>query len=551
MKLFFMLAVMLGFCGRLSAQSTADMVVLDAKIWTVDPQNPQAEALASQGERLLAVGSNREIRRYIGPNTRVLRLQGKRVLPGFIDNHVHFISGGFQLLGIDLRPAKDPDAFIRLINERAQRLPEKWITGGDWDHENWPDAPLPRKEWIDAATPNTPVFVSRFDGHMALANSLVLKLAGITRETPDPPGGEIVHNPQTGEPTGILKDEAMSAVYRLIPDATEGERTQACLAALNEAKRFGVTSFHDLSSSEDLRIYQQLRREGKLTSRINCRLPISQISAVLQSGIETGFGDDWIRIGGLKAFADGSLGSSTALFFHPYDQDRTTCGLASDILLDGRLEKWILQADRNHLQVSTHAIGDSANRRVLDIYDLCLKENPSWDRRHRIEHAQHLATEDIARFAQLQVIPALHPYHLIDDGRWAAKRIGEVRCRNAYPIRALLDQGALVSFGTDWTVAPLNPLWGVYAAVTRRTLDGLHPDGWYPEQKISVAEAITCYTVNSAYASYEEKSKGRLKPEYLADWVVLSDDILAIEPAKIWDLHVEMTVVGGNVVYQK
>ena len=549
MKPFFMLAICMAFSVPLFAQPKAEIVVLNAKIWTMDADHPQAQAMACADGRILEVGQDPQMQRYIGPSTRVLRLQGKRVLPGFIDNHVHFVSGGFQLLGLDLRPARTPDEFIRLIRDRAEKNPGAWVTGGDWDHENWPDAPLPRKEWIDAVTAQTPVFVARFDGHMGLANSLALRLAGITRNTADPAGGEIVRDPSTGEPTGILKDEAMTVVYQLVPDATAQEREQAALAALNEAKKYGVTSLQDLSSAEDVAVYQKLRQTGLLTARINCRLPISEIDAVLRTGISSGLGDEWIRIGGLKAFADGSLGSSTALFYQPYEQDPNTYGLASDVLLDGRLEKWILSADRHRLQVSTHAIGDSANGRVLDFYAQCAQNNEPSDRRHRIEHAQHLAPADLSRFAELGVIAAVHPYHLIDDGRWAAKRIGQARCRQAYPIRSLLDHGAKVSFGTDWTVAPLNPLWGLYAAVTRRTLDGKNPDGWIPEQKITLPEAIRCYTVNSAFCTYEEHIKGCLKPGYLADWVVLSEDIINLDPVRLWDVKVEMTVVGGKVVY--
>ncbi len=551
MKRLFLALISILFCASLHAQSFADVVVLDAKIWTGDKNNPEATAMASMGERIMAVGTEDMMKKYVGPHTRVWRFGGKRVVPGFIDNHVHFSSGGLQLLGLDLRQAKTPEEFIKLIRERAEKRPGKWITGGDWDHENWPGAPLPTRQWIDKVTANTPVFVSRFDGHMGVANSIALQMAGITKDTPNPPGGEIVHDALTGEPTGVLKDEAMSTVYRIIPNADEAEYEQAVLAALREAVRHGVTSLQDLSSAQDVRIYQKLRTMGQLVARLNCRLPISEIDAVLRTGIESQFGDAWLRLQGLKAFADGSLGSATALFLQPYASDPLTYGLASDILLDGRLEKWIMRADSHRLQVSTHAIGDSANRRVLDFYEQAAEQNVKWDRRHRIEHAQHLADSDIRRFARSGVIAAVHPYHLIDDGRWAHKRIGAARCREAYPIRSLLDSGALVSFGTDWTVAPINPLWGIYAAVTRRTLDGKNPQGWIPEQKISVAEAVACYTYNSAYSGYEENEKGRLQAGYLADWVVLSDDIFSIDPVKIWDVRIEMTVVGGKVAFQR
>ncbi len=529
----------------------ADMVFWHGKIWTEDENQPVAQALAVKGDRILWVGSEKEVKKLVGPATRVIDLKGKLLLPGFIDNHVHFISGGFQLLGIDLRPAKDPSEFIQLIKDYVKTHPQKWITGGDWDHESWPGTPLPRKEWIDSVSTDTPIFVSRLDGHMGLANSLALKMAGIDRHTPDPPGGEIVRDPLTGEPTGILKDEAMSAIYRLVPDATEEENIAAAKAALAHAARNGITSLQDISSANDLQIYQILLDRGELTARIDCRLPMALYKHLQTLGVRHHFGNDMLRIGSLKAFADGSLGSSTALFFEPYEQNPNTFGLAMDILLDGRLERWCKEADRAGLQLSVHAIGDSANSRMLDIFAACVSENPEWDRRFRIEHAQHIADKDFARFAELGVIASVQPYHLIDDGRWAAKRIGQKRCRNAYPLRSFLDHGVRVCFGTDWTVAPINPLWGIYAAVTRRTLDGKHPQGWFPEQKLTVQEAIACYTIHSAYASFDEDIKGSLVAGKLADLVVLSDDILTIPPEKIWDVEVEMTVLGGKIIFEK
>ncbi|MBN2355432.1 amidohydrolase [candidate division KSB1 bacterium] len=548
MKRLFLLVVMTA--QFLFAQS-ADMIFRHGKVWTVDEKMPQAEAIAVIGDRILAVGSDQEIAKYIGAHTQVLDLKGKLLLPGFIDNHVHFVSGGFQLLGIDLRPAKNPEELIRLLGDYASRHPKKWITGGDWDHESWPGTPLPRKEWIDSVSVETPIFVSRLDGHMGLANSLALKLAGIDRNTPDPPGGEIVRDSKTGEPTGILKDEAMTAVYNLVPAASEEENIEAARAALKHARQYGITSLQDITPADDFKIYQILLDRGELTARMDCRLPMALYEDLQMAGVRRHFGSDMLRIGSLKAFADGSLGSSTALFFQPYEQDPNTYGLAMDVLLDGRLESWCKAADKAMLQLSVHAIGDSANSRMLDIYAACVKENPMWDRRFRIEHAQHIDDKDFSRFAELGVIASVQPYHLIDDGRWAAKRIGEKRCRSAYPLRTFLDQGVHVCFGTDWTVAPINPLWGIYAAVTRRTLDGKHSGGWIPEQKISVEEAIACYTIHSAYATFDEDIKGSLTKGKLADLVVLSDDILTIPPEKIWDVEVEMTVLGGKVIYCK
>ena len=493
-------------------QQVAETIFVNGSVWTVDSSNPHVEAVAVLGDRILSVGSTAEIRKLAGPGTTVVDLEGRLMLPGFIDNHTHFSSGGFQLQSVDLRFAETEREFARLIGERAAKSPDRWITGGDWDHDNWPGGTLPTKELIDRLTPKTPVFVNRYDGHMALANSYLLKLAGITRDTPDPPGGAIVKDPSTGEPTGVLKDEAMMYVYKIMPDPTAGELEEAIQLALAEARRFGVTSIQDISSSADVRAYQALRSKGELTSRFYCRLPLGQWEQLAQTGIAVPFGDEFVRLGSLKAYADGSLGSTTALFFDPFISDPTTRGLPSDLLLDGRLEEWILGADKAHLQLSIHAIGDSANSRILDIFQKAVNQNPAWDRRFRIEHAQHIHPKDFKRFAQLGVIASVQPYHAIDDGRWAEKRIGHERCRTTYPFRSFLDNKVRMCFGSDWTVGPLNPLLGIYAAVTRRTTDGANPKGWFPEQKISVREAIEAYTINNAYAAFEEKEKGSIAP---------------------------------------
>jgi len=532
-------------------QQVAETIFVNGSVWTVDSSNPHVEAVAVLGDRILSVGSTAEIRKLAGPGTTVVDLEGRLMLPGFIDNHTHFSSGGFQLQSVDLRFAETEREFARLIGERAAKSPDRWITGGDWDHDNWPGGTLPTKELIDRLTPKTPVFVNRYDGHMALANSYLLKLAGITRDTPDPPGGAIVKDPSTGEPTGVLKDEAMMYVYKIMPDPTAGELEEAIQLALAEARRFGVTSIQDISSSADVRAYQALRSKGELTSRFYCRLPLGQWEQLAQTGIAVPFGDEFVRLGSLKAYADGSLGSTTALFFDPFISDPTTRGLPSDLLLDGRLEEWILGADKAHLQLSIHAIGDSANSRILDIFQKAVNQNPAWDRRFRIEHAQHIHPKDFKRFAQLGVIASVQPYHAIDDGRWAEKRIGHERCRTTYPFRSFLDNKVRMCFGSDWTVGPLNPLLGIYAAVTRRTTDGANPKGWFPEQKISVREAIEAYTINNAYAAFEEKEKGSIAPGKLADLVILKDNILEIDPVRIEKAEVDMTILGGKIVYRR
>lgn len=537
----------------LLSQQSADIIFINGKIWTVDKSKPEVEAVAVLGGKIIAVGTTIEIKKYAGSTAKVIDLKKKRMLPGFIDNHTHFMSGGFQLQSVDLRTAKDENEFAMIIKKRAGERPAKWITGGDWDHDLWKSGNLPTKEMIDQYTPNTPVFVNRYDGHMALANSYVLKLAGITKDTPDPVGGTIVRDAKTGEPTGLLKDEAMSPIYKFIPSPSGDDMLNAARLGLAEARKFGLTSIQDMAhyeGSRDITTYRELQRRGELTARMYCRSFISNWKSLRDASVEAGFGDEMITLGSLKGFADGSLGSSTALFSEKF-LNEDTYGLGNDALLDGRLELWSQKADSVKLQLCIHAIGDSANGLILDKFERIAAKNPKWDRRFRIEHAQHIHPGDFKRFAQLGVIASVQPYHAIDDGRWAIKRIGDERCKTTYAFRTFLDSGVKMCFGSDWTVAPINPLLGIYAAVTRRTIDGANPNGWYPEQKISVKEAIECYTINNAYAAFEENVKGSISIGKFADFVVLSDDILTIDPVKIETATVEMTVLGGKIIYKK
>ena len=526
----------------------ADLVIINANVHTMNRQQPAAQAVAVYGNRIVAVGSTDEIRKLVGERTRVIDAGGRLLLPGFNDSHVHFLSGGAQLSSVDLRDAKTPQEFAERIRRFTEKLPRgRWITGGDWDHERWPTAQLPTKELIDAFTPDTPVFVNRLDGHMALANSVALKLAGVTRETKDPPGGLIVRDAQ-GEPTGILKDAAMSFVYAKIPPASFAERLDAARAATNYAARFGVTSVQDMSAGDDVGVYQTLLERGELKTRIYAVAPLPSWKTIARAGYRAHFGNDMLRVGGLKGFADGSLGSTTALFFEPYNDAPNMRGLRGEEM-DGMLER-TRGADRAGLQVMIHAIGDQANDQILSIYEQVARENGPRDRRFRIEHAQHLRPQDIARFGRDKVIASMQPYHCIDDGRWAEKRIGHERAKTTYAFRSLLDSGAVLAFGTDWSVAPLNPLFGVYAAVTRRTLDGRNPTGWIPEQKISVEETVRAYTHGSAYAEGTEQVKGTIAPGMLADVVLLSDDIFRIDPVKIENVTVRLTIMDGRVVYE-
>ena len=529
----------------------ADLVVLEANVVTLDAQREHVQALAVREGHIVAVGSTQEIRRHIGPNTRTIDGRGRLVLPGFNDAHVHFVAGGLQLSSVQLRTARNREEFVQRLRDFAMQQPKgTWITGGDWDHENWDGAELPTRAWVDEVTPDHPVFVRRLDGHMGLANSLALQLAKITRNSADPPGGLIARD-HSGEPTGILKDAAMAAVAAAIPALSNEARLQAARAATDHAAALGVTSVQDMSGDDDVMIYRELQRRGELKTRIYAAAPLPAWERSVARGFKAGQGDAWVRQGALKGFADGSLGSTTASFFEPYTDDPRTRGLLSDEMFpDGAMLARVLAADRAGLQVMIHAIGDQANSQILSIYEQVLQENGGRDRRVRIEHAQHLRMKDIPRFRQAGVIASMQPYHCADDGRWAEKRIGERRTRGTYAFRSLLDAGVTLAFGSDWNVAPLDPLQGIAAAVTRRTLDGRHPEGWVPEQKINVLEAVSAYTLGSAQAEFSESSKGRLSVGHLADFVILSQNIFEIDPLHIQDTRVVVTVVDGRIVFE-
>jgi len=553
MKQFFGLLITLTISALVLAQAPADLVLVNGKIWTVDDRRPEVEAVAVLGARIAAVGSTEEIRKWVGVGTKVIDLQGRRVTPGFNDSHVHFLDGGMGLASVQLRDARTPEEFRDRIRDFAAKAPKgRWILNGNWDHENWTPPALPTRRLIDAVTADNPVFINRLDGHMCLANSLALKLAGVTRETPDPPGGTIVRD-AGGEPTGVLKDAAMNYVNKVIPSPSEEVMAEAIRAALAYAAENGVTSVQDMSASPEVfGVYQKLLANGESTVRVYGLQPLSEWGRLARVGVRAWFGNEKLKIGGLKGFADGSLGSTTALFFEPYLDAPKTSGLPSDEMFpEGKMLNNIVGADRAGLQIAVHAIGDRANKTVLDMFAEVEKRNGARDRRLRIEHAQHLRPEEIKRFGGERVIASMQPYHAIDDGRWAENRIGPSRAKGTYAFRSLLDAGATLAFGSDWFVAPMEPLMGIYAAVTRRTLDGKRPQGWVPEQKITVAEAVRAYTMGSAYASGDEKVKGSIEVGKLADLVVLSTDIFKIDPVEIEKTKIVMTIFDGKVIYER
>jgi predicted amidohydrolase YtcJ len=501
--------------------------------------------LASEGQ-LAAVGSSAEVMKRVNSNVHVINARGLFVVPGFIDSHIHFLAGGLSLSSVQLRDASSPAEFARRIGEFARRASKgTWIRNGDWDHELW-GGELPRKEWIDGETPDHPVWVRRLDGHMALANTAALRVAGITRETRDVDGGSIVRD-STGEPTGILKDNAQSLIDRAAPAHANEELDAALDAAMRFVAAQGVTSVHHMGTWDDLTVFERARDADRLATRIYAAVPIDSWERLRDYVTSYGRGDAWLRIGALKGFVDGSLGSHTAAMLEPFSDAPHDRGLFVNTIDD--LYRWTKGADAANLHLIVHAIGDLANRTQLDVYERVIAEHGPRDRRFRIEHAQHLSPPDVGRFAKLGVIASMQPYHAIDDGRWAERVIGPARAKLTYAVRSLLDAGARVVFGSDWHVAPPTPIEGIHAAVTRQTLDGLHPGGWVPEQRITVEEALRAYTRDAAFASYSEREAGTLERGKLADFTVIDRDLTRVAPEGLNAARVSMTVAGGRVVH--
>jgi predicted amidohydrolase YtcJ len=553
MKSIALLAALCGtfalFSTPASAQTSAELVIVNANIRTMDAKRTIAKSLAAKDGRIIAIGTDADTRPLIGAKTRVIDAGGRTVVPGFNDAHVHFMETGQQLSSVDLRDAKTPEEFVARIKAFAMRLPKgRWILGGKWDHENWKPANLPTAAMIDAATPDNPVFIDRLDGHMALANSLAMRLASVTKDTKDVDGGLIVRD-GNGKPTGVLKDAAMTYINKVIPESIWAEKMEYAAAATEHAASLGITSVTDVSGGTDIGVYQELIRQGRLKTRIYGCSPLSDYKRWQQTGVRYAFGSPMLRVGCLKGYADGSLGSTTAWLFEPYLDDPKTTGLAGeDIpktagLVDG--------ADKAGLQINIHAIGDKANATILDIFEKTAQANGARDRRFRIEHAQHLREQDIRRFGALKVVASMQPFHIIDDGRWAWKRLDEKRLKGTYAFRSLLDSGGVLAFGSDSPVAPINPMFGLYAAVTRRTLDDKNPGGWIPEQKISVDEAVRAFTWGSAFGEFQETTKGTLEPGMLADMVVLSEDVFTIDPTKLREVTAFMTIVDGKVAFER
>jgi predicted amidohydrolase YtcJ len=525
----------------------ADSVYVNGQFWTGDVSNPVATVVAIKDGKIIYVGDDANL--YSA--TETIDLEGKWGYPGFSDNHTHFLSAGYGLSSVQLKDAMTKEEFINRIREFSASHPgDSWILEGSWDHENW-GGELPSTKWIDSVTGEHPLFISRYDGHMAFANSKAMKLAGITAATSSPAGGVLVKDAQ-GEPTGIFKDAAMNLILKAVPEPTEAQLDEYLVAATTHALSKGVTHVNDMGSYggwKDLETYRRAAAAGNMKLRMYSFVPLAtwqQLDSFVQ---KNGKGDDMVHWGGLKGYVDGSLGSTTAWFHQPYLDDPHSHGLSITDTAD--LRKWVLGADKAGLHVAVHAIGDKANDFILGVYGEARKENGERDRRFRVEHAQHVTTAAIDNFAGQQVVASMHPYHLVDDGIWAYKRLDTNRLKGTYAFRSMLNKQVMVTFGSDWPVAPVDPLLGIYAAVTRRTGDNKNPDGWYPAEKMTVEEAIRAYTSGNAYASYLDGKVGVIKVGNYGDFTVLDQDIQNMAPEKIREVKVLHTIVNGMHVYGK
>lgn len=529
------------------ADEVADRIFHGGVIWTGVSDTPNATAIALSAGKILAVGTEDEIKAYQGPITEVVNLSGRFLMPGFTDNHVHFEMGSNGLSQVQLRDAATPEEFARRIAEAAANAPHgAWVLEGAWDHELW-GGELPDRAWIDDATADVPVAVTRLDGHMILANTKAMTMAGIGPDTPDPEGGVIVRD-ANGRATGVFKDNAIPLVMSAMTLPSDAVMEKIFKDGIEHALSLGVTQVHDMGYDwRSLETFQRLKAKDELKIRVYAFTPLAEWEKLEAYVNAHGRGDDRLRWGALKGFVDGSLGSTTAWFYEPYTDEPDTAGFP--IANMEELEADVVGASVAGLHVTVHAIGYQANDKLLDIFERASEGRDPKDLRFRIEHAQHLTADAIARFAPLGVTASMHPYHLIDDGRWAEKRIGKERLKGTYAIGSVMETGANVTFGSDWSVAPLDPIQGIYAAVARQTTDGKNPDGWIASEKITVAQALKAYTQNNAYAGFMDDRSGMLKPGYVADLVVLSDNPFEVAPAELSNIMVLRTVVGGEDLY--
>ncbi|MBI2956189.1 MAG: amidohydrolase family protein [Acidobacteria bacterium] len=536
----------------LAAQAAprAEFVLTDGRIYTVDPQLGVVEAIAISQGKIVAVGTSVEIRHWVGPQTRVVDLEGKFVLPGFNDAHTHFGSAGLGKLTVDVEGTRSLAEFQERIRSRlAEFAAGEWVTGRGWDHSLWVENRIPTRYDLDAVSTTHPLLFGRVDGHSVVVNSLALEKAGVTRDTPNPQGGEIVRD-ERGEPTGWLKEKAIDLVARLIPEPTREQRKRGLRLALEEAARLGVTSIQDNSDWEDFLALRELKQEGRLTLRVSEWLPFdTPVARLEEMRQEGGTTDPWLKTGALKGVTDGSGGSLSAGMLEPFANAPDNRGI---LRYDpAQLERMVIERDAAGFQIALHAIGDRANRVTLDAFAVAKKLNRRRNTRHRIEHAQFVHPDDVARFRELGVIASMQPCHVLNDLRWAPTILGRERAGEGYAWNSLLRGGAMLAFGTDHPVEPLNPMRGLYASITREFEEGGPLGGWLPEEKVSIADAIRAYTLGSAFAEGEEHRKGTLSPGKFADLVVLSDDVTRLPASEVLRAEVLLTMVGGRIVYEK
>ncbi|MCP2519077.1 amidohydrolase [Candidatus Aminicenantes bacterium AC-708-M15] len=556
-KKIFIFLFFIGFLLSLfitCVRKQADMVLLNANVITMNPKKPSAQAVAIIGDKIVKVGKNKEVEKLIGVQTKVIDLTGKTVVPGFIDAHIHFLGLGNTKRILNLVGTTSKEEIVKLVKNRILKEGEgKWILGRGWDQNDWPIKEFPTRWDLDSVSPKNPVVLRRIDGHALWVNSLVLKKAGITKQTPDPKGGKILRDPETGKPTGVLIDEAMSLVKKIMPSPTYEEKKEMAILASKECSSLGLTTVHDAGVDlETIKIYKELINENKLTVRLYVMLgwPGDAIDEYFKKGPEIGYGNNFLTVRSIKMFSDGALGSRGAALFEPYNDDPTNTGLIT-FDPDEALEV-MKKALKKGFQVCVHAIGDRANRLTLDLFEKAFKTvSQTKNHRFRIEHAQVLTEEDIPRFAKLNVIPSMQPTHATSDMYWAVDRLGSERAKYAYAWKSLINTGVRIAGGSDAPVENANPLWGIYAACTRQDHKGWPKGGWYPEQRVTRYEALKMFTIDAAYAGFEEKIKGSIEEGKLADIVILSKNLLSIPAKEILNTHVEMTIVGGKIVYQK
>jgi predicted amidohydrolase YtcJ len=542
------LALRLGAAAQ--APAVADMILLNGKVVTLDPKTPAAEAVAVKDGRILAVGSSAEIRKYIGPATKVLDVKGKLVIPGLIDAHLHFASGGRSLASLTFRGVSSVEKVLEMVAARIKDLPPgETVNGGEYDHTLFPGQKWPSKADLDKVAPNNAVVIRRVDGHSEWVNSEALRQSGITKDTKSPFGGEIVQDPATGEPTGILK-EAASGLLKVKRSSKPSSLKDDIERGLAYAAQLGLTGIQTSASLQELEIFKQLKAEGKLTLRVYAWLPIDELDRYIKLGVKQGQGDDMVRVGFQKVFIDGTLGSGTALMFEPFADDPSKIGLPQ--YKEEAFYALIEKAHQNGYQTGTHAIGDKGVNWVLNAVERAQKKYGAKNLRHRVEHAQIIIPSDVPRFKQLGVIASMQPTHCTTDMRFCEIRIGPERSKNAYIWKTLLDAGAKLAFGTDWPVEPLDPMRGLYSAATRKNIESGAPEGgWFPAQRLTMADSVRLYTLDAAYASFEEKIKGSLEPGKLADFTVLSKDIYRVDPREILTTEALTTILGGKIVFQK